>query len=188
VNGRRTRTGRYPNAGPLTLAQAGVRLIEAPAAPLFEELRDGDLVAIAGGDSLQRDGAGYCRVLDVAGLAEQLAEAEGRVDSASWTSTENTMTHLRERAPSSPWAEPPTDADEVPRPHVWIRVAPEHRHRDRPARDRPDRVRLLSRYGGSDARPSQDVAVAEPRPRPWEVQPTGRGGALLTQVSPFVFR
>jgi uncharacterized membrane-anchored protein len=33
-------TGRYPNAGPLVLAEAGVRLIDAPAAPLFEELRD----------------------------------------------------------------------------------------------------------------------------------------------------
>src|SRR6266498_3436815 len=43
-------TGRYPNAGPLTLAQAGVRLIEAPAAPLFEELRDGDPIAITGGE------------------------------------------------------------------------------------------------------------------------------------------
>ncbi len=31
-------TDRYPNAGPLLLARAGVRLVEAPAAPLFEEL------------------------------------------------------------------------------------------------------------------------------------------------------
>src|SRR5215218_3606033 len=43
-------TGRYPNAGPLTLAQAGVRLIEAPAAPLFDELRDGQAIAISGGE------------------------------------------------------------------------------------------------------------------------------------------
>ena len=34
-------TGRYPNAGPLTLAQSGVALIEVPGAPLFDELRDG---------------------------------------------------------------------------------------------------------------------------------------------------
>src|SRR3954467_13036377 len=68
-------TGRYPNAGPLTLAQAGVRLIEAPAAPLFEELRDGDLVAIAGGE-IRCNGTVLARgrVLDVAELAEQLAE------------------------------------------------------------------------------------------------------------------
>src|SRR5215212_5723978 len=43
-------TGRYPNAGPLLLARAGVRLVDAPAAPLFEELRDGDPVTIVGGE------------------------------------------------------------------------------------------------------------------------------------------
>src|SRR5436190_14061221 len=48
-------TGRYPNAGPLVLAQAGVRLIDAPAAPLFEELRDGDPVVITGGE-VRRNG------------------------------------------------------------------------------------------------------------------------------------
>src|SRR4051812_6896593 len=30
-------TGRYPNGGPLALAKAGVRLIEAPDARLFDE-------------------------------------------------------------------------------------------------------------------------------------------------------
>src|SRR5919198_5610178 len=49
-------TGRYPNAGPLVLAQAGVRLIDAPAAPLFDELRDGDPVMITGGE-VRRNGA-----------------------------------------------------------------------------------------------------------------------------------
>src|SRR5215217_9208059 len=67
-------TGRYPNAGPLTLAQAGVRLIEAPAAPLFEELRDGDPIAISGGE-VRRNGTVLAsgRVLSIAELAEQLA-------------------------------------------------------------------------------------------------------------------
>src|SRR5919198_2070004 len=49
-------TGRYPNAGPLTLAQAGVRLIEATGAPLFDDLRDGDPVMITGGE-VRRNGA-----------------------------------------------------------------------------------------------------------------------------------
>jgi uncharacterized membrane-anchored protein len=90
-------TGRYPNAGPLTLAQAGVRLIEAPAAPLFEELRDGDLIAIAGGE-IRRNGTALAtgRVLSAADLAEQLAEQRARIDAAMMDFTENTMTHLRE--------------------------------------------------------------------------------------------
>ena len=90
-------TGRYPNAGPLTLAQAGVRLIEAPAAPLFEELRDGDPVAIAGGE-IRRNGTVLAsgRVLTVAELTEQLSRQREQVDAALIDFTENTMTHLRE--------------------------------------------------------------------------------------------
>src|ERR671922_865630 len=48
-------TGRYPNPGPLLLARAGVHLIDAPAAPLFEELKDGDPVVIVGGE-IRRNG------------------------------------------------------------------------------------------------------------------------------------
>lgn len=90
-------TGRYPNAGPLTLAQAGVRLIEAPAAPLFEELRDGDRIAITGGE-VRRNGTVVAsgRVLAVGELAEQLAHQRERIDAALADFTENTMAHLRE--------------------------------------------------------------------------------------------
>jgi len=90
-------TGRYPNAGPLTLAQAGVRLIEAPAAPLFEELRDGDPIAIASGE-VRCNGAVLAsgRVLSVGELAEGLAQQRQRIDMALADFTENTMSHLRE--------------------------------------------------------------------------------------------
>jgi uncharacterized membrane-anchored protein len=90
-------TGRYPNAGPLTLAQAGVRLIEAPAAPLFEELRDGDPIAITGGE-VRRNGTVVAsgRVLSVGELTEQLAHQRQRIDAALADFTENTMAHLRE--------------------------------------------------------------------------------------------
>jgi uncharacterized membrane-anchored protein len=90
-------TGRYPNGGPLALAQAGVRLIEAPAAPLFEELRDGDLITITGGE-VRRNGAVVAsgRVLSAAELSEQLADQRRRVDTALADFTENTMTHVRE--------------------------------------------------------------------------------------------
>jgi uncharacterized membrane-anchored protein len=90
-------TGRYPNAGPLTLAQAGVRLIEAPAAPLFEELRDGDPITITAGE-VRRNGTVVAsgRVLAVGELAEQLAHQRERIDAALADFTENTMAHLRE--------------------------------------------------------------------------------------------
>jgi uncharacterized membrane-anchored protein len=90
-------TGRYPNAGPLTLAQAGVRLVEAPAAPLFEELRDGDPIAIHRGE-VRCNGTVLAsgRVLSVGELAEQLAEQRERIDTALADFTANTMSHVRE--------------------------------------------------------------------------------------------
>jgi uncharacterized membrane-anchored protein len=90
-------TGRYPNAGPLTLAQAGVRVIEAPGAHLFDELRDGEVIAIDGGE-VSVNGAVLAsgRVLSVAELAEQLVEHRRRIDAALADFAENTVAHLRE--------------------------------------------------------------------------------------------
>jgi uncharacterized membrane-anchored protein len=90
-------TGRYPNAGPLLLARAGVRLIDAPAAPLFEELRDGDPVMIVGGE-VRRNGTVLAagRVLAATELAEQLEDQRRRIDAALAAFAENTMTRLRE--------------------------------------------------------------------------------------------
>ena len=50
VNVAPSSTGRYPNPGPLILARAGVRLVDVPGAPLFEQLKDGDEIAISGGE------------------------------------------------------------------------------------------------------------------------------------------
>lgn len=90
-------TGRYPNAGPLTLAQAGVRLIEVPGASLFDDLRDGESIAITGGE-VRRNGTVLAagRVLSVAALAEQLTEHRHRIDAALADFAENTVAHLRE--------------------------------------------------------------------------------------------
>jgi uncharacterized membrane-anchored protein len=90
-------TGRYPNAGPLLLARAGVHLIDAPAAPLFEELNDGDSVAIVGGE-VRRNGTVLAagRVLAVPELAEELSEHRQRIDEALAAFAENTIARLRE--------------------------------------------------------------------------------------------
>jgi uncharacterized membrane-anchored protein len=90
-------TGRYPNAGPLVLAQAGVRLIDAPAAPLFEELRDGDPVVITGGE-VRRNGTVLAAGRELAAdeLAERLEAQRERIDDALAAFAENTMARLRE--------------------------------------------------------------------------------------------
>ena len=55
INTAPSSTGRYPNAGPLLLVQAGIVLVDAPGAPLFSELADGDMVEILGGE-IRRNG------------------------------------------------------------------------------------------------------------------------------------
>jgi uncharacterized membrane-anchored protein len=90
-------TGRYPNAGPLILARGGVRLIESPAAPLFEELRDGDDVVIDGGQ-VRRNGAVLAagRALPLSALEARLQEQRTRIDEALSAFAENTISHVRE--------------------------------------------------------------------------------------------
>jgi uncharacterized membrane-anchored protein len=90
-------TGRYPNAGPLLLARAGVHLVDAPAAPLFEELEDGDPVLIVGGE-VRRNGTVLAagRVLAATELVEQLEGQRQRIDDALASFAENTIAHLRE--------------------------------------------------------------------------------------------
>jgi uncharacterized membrane-anchored protein len=90
-------TGRYPNAGPLVLAQAGVRLVDAPAAPLFEELRDGDRIVIVGGE-VRRNGTVLAagRELPEAEVAAELERQRARIDEALAAFAENTMNRLRE--------------------------------------------------------------------------------------------
>jgi uncharacterized membrane-anchored protein len=55
VNCARSSSGDYPNAGPLLLVQAGIQLVDAPGAPLFDVLRDGDPLFVRGGEVLRHD-------------------------------------------------------------------------------------------------------------------------------------
>ncbi len=48
INASRSITGRYPNAGPLTLLKAGVPLLDAAGSAVIEEIHDGDEVVIRG--------------------------------------------------------------------------------------------------------------------------------------------
>ena len=101
VNVSRSSTGRYPNPGPLELVRAGVRLVDAPGAPLFDELADGELVRLDGG-SVWRNGTLVAEgtVLDAASLEEALADQQGRVSHALEAFAENTLRHLQEEAGS----------------------------------------------------------------------------------------
>ena len=89
-------TGRYPNAGPLLLARAGVHLIESPAAPLFEELKEGEDVVVDGGE-VRRNGTLLAsgQALSLADLEERLRKQQQRIDQALEEFAENTINHVR---------------------------------------------------------------------------------------------
>ena len=67
-------SGRFPNPGPLELVRSGVCLIDAPGAPLFEQVRDGEVIAVRGA-SLFRGGT---RVADRARAPQRGARADPR--------------------------------------------------------------------------------------------------------------
>jgi uncharacterized membrane-anchored protein len=97
VNVASSMSGRFPNPGPLELVRGGVCLIDAPGAPLFEQVREGDELAVRG-SSVFRNGtrvaAGHELRRDE--LEGSLAEQQGRVTEALGSFAENTMRYLRE--------------------------------------------------------------------------------------------
>src|SRR6058998_1316617 len=97
VNVAPSQTGRFPNPGPLLLVRGGVRLIDAPGAPLFDELSDGEDVTVRGA-SVFRNGTCLAngRTLEAARLEASLAEQRARVTDALEVFAENTLQYLRE--------------------------------------------------------------------------------------------
>ena len=55
VNCAPSTSGRYPNAGPLLLVQAGIHLVDAPGTGLFDRIHDGDALILRGGEIVHRD-------------------------------------------------------------------------------------------------------------------------------------
>jgi uncharacterized membrane-anchored protein len=97
VNVAPSTSSRYPNPGPLILVRAGVHLVDAVDAPLFEELSDGDMVIVRGGTVLGPKGVvaeGMVRTLDE--LAAVQLEQQERIGEAIQDFAENTLTHIRD--------------------------------------------------------------------------------------------
>jgi uncharacterized membrane-anchored protein len=132
LNASPSSQGRYPNAGPLMLAGAGIRLIDAPGADLFDRLKDGDLVRIdgeaifVGSDEVARG-----RVLHVAELEREMQEHRARIDEALAEFAENTVAHVREETDllTGDIDFPPTRASFRDR-HVLIVVRGDRHRRD----------------------------------------------------------
>jgi uncharacterized membrane-anchored protein len=132
LNAAPSSSGRYPNAGPLLLARAGVRLVDAPEADLFGRLKDGERVRLLGGAIYVGDEeVGRGRVLSVPELERQMQEHRDRIDEALGEFAENTVAHVREETDlltgNIPF--PPTRASFRDR-HVLIVVRGERHRRD----------------------------------------------------------
>lgn len=132
INASPSSDGRYPNAGPLLLVQAGVKLLDAGDGDPFELLGDGDRVTIAGGAVL----AGgrevlHGRPLGIEELERQREAQLERVDEALAEFAENTVAHVRQETDllTGSVEFPPTRASFRDR-HVLIVVRGDRHRRD----------------------------------------------------------
>jgi len=132
LNASPSSTGRYPNAGPLMLARAGIRLVDAPASGLFELLKDGEVVRVEGG-AVSRLGKEivHGHALEATELESQLQEQRERIDEALAEFAENTVAHVRGETDllTGDIPFPPTRASFRDR-HVLIVVRGERHRRD----------------------------------------------------------
>jgi uncharacterized membrane-anchored protein len=96
LNASESTDGRYPNAGPLMLARAGVVLVDLPEADPFEAIGDGDGVTVfdgtvsVGGEVVLRGDE-----LEVEELERRFDEQRERVGEALAEFAENTVAHVR---------------------------------------------------------------------------------------------
>ena len=132
VNASASTNGRYPNAGPLLLARAGVSLLDVEGADPFEALADGERVTVrgnavlAGGREVLQG-----RLLGVEQLEILLDLQRERVDEALAEFAENTVAHVRQETDllTGNVEFPATRASFRDR-HVLIVVRGDHHRRD----------------------------------------------------------
>ena len=96
VNVAESLSGRFPNPGPLLLVRGGVTLIDAPGAPLFDEVSEGEELSVRGA-SLFRNGTCLARghARQERELERALAEQRSRVTESLSEFAENTLRHLK---------------------------------------------------------------------------------------------
>ena len=99
VNVSMSSSGRFPNPGPLELVRAGVRLVDAPGAALFDEVSDGDLLIVRDG-AVWRNGSCLAEGTELGetALLTALGGQQSRVTEALEAFADNTLRHLRDEA------------------------------------------------------------------------------------------
>ncbi|MEA2428138.1 MAG: hypothetical protein QOF37_1766 [Thermoleophilaceae bacterium] len=97
LNCARSASPRYGNQGPVIITDAGIHLVDMPAAPLFDVLKDGERVTVRGaklyrGDELLWDG----EVQDREAVQESYEAGRRGIGEALEAFAANTMAHIRE--------------------------------------------------------------------------------------------
>jgi uncharacterized membrane-anchored protein len=95
INCSPSSSGRYPNAGPLLLVQAGIHVIDEPDADLFARLHDGDPIVVRDGEILSR-GKVVARgeVQDPATVQAATEKRRQEIGEALEAFAENTVQHM----------------------------------------------------------------------------------------------
>ena len=99
INVAQSSTGEYPNTGPSIIAGAGVHLVDAVDAELFDQLKDGDEIVVRGGEILLGTAVLARGVVQSERVvAEQYEEAKRQVGHAIERFAENTMQYIRQES------------------------------------------------------------------------------------------
>jgi uncharacterized membrane-anchored protein len=156
VNCAPSTSGSYPNAGPLLLVQAGIHLVDAPGAPLFDTLEDGDHIVIRGGEVL-RNGQVLARgeVQDPDTVQTQTEQRRQDIGEAIEAFAENTVQHMRQEREllSGKLELPQFSTDFRDRPALVVVRGVDHKRDIRALRPyiRDTRPVLVGVDGGADA-------------------------------------
>lgn len=124
VNAAPSITGAYPTVGPLLLARAGVRLVDAVGPEVFERVRDGCLIGVDGGDVLvDGDVVASGTALTVEDIESSMEEARAGVGERLDAFARNTVEFLdRERELLAEGTEVPATRVPIEGRHVLVVV------------------------------------------------------------------
>ncbi len=97
INCSRSTSGSYPNRGPLIMAEAGVHLIDAPGAPLFDSIRDGERLTVRGAEVFRgEERVAGGEVQDLQRLELAYEDSRRTVGESLEAFATNTMSHILE--------------------------------------------------------------------------------------------
>lgn len=99
VNASASFTGRYPNSGPLLIAQAGIPLVDEIGAGVLDVVADGDVLRVVGGEVWRGEElVGLGRRQDARHLEERVAEARAAIGTELESFAINTLEYIQREA------------------------------------------------------------------------------------------